>query len=274
MVCLCHHAASCTPSAITACAPPDSMDKRAPKAPDAAKPLYAHIEQALREAIVSGERPVGSLLPAETELCAHFNVSRYTVREAQRRITQTGLVARRQGAGTVVISNQSPRVFVQSARSLNELFQYAVDTRLAVDRTEMVVLGGEDARIIGADDGSHWLRIDGVRRDASGQPICTVTVFVAQAYAAVAEELSEIKGPIFGRIEQHWGLSIVDVVQEISAGFMPADVLQTLCAKRQAVSMCLRRSYSVQDGTLVLTSINWHPAERFVYATRMKSNAE
>ena len=113
-----------------------------------------------------------------------------------------------------------------------------------------------------------------MRRDASGQPICTVTVFVAQTYAAVAEELSEIKGPIFGRIEQHWGLSIVDVVQEISAGFMPADVLQTLWAKRQAVSMCFRRSYSVEDGTLVLTSINWHPAERFVYATRMKSKAE
>jgi hypothetical protein len=38
--------------------------------------------------------------------------------------------------------------------------------------------------------------------------------------------------------------------------------------------MCFRRSYSIQDGTLVLTSINWHPAERFVYATRMKRNAE
>ena len=123
------------------------MDKRAPKAPDAAKPLYAQIEQALREAIVSGESPVGSLLPAETELCAHFKVSRYTVREALRRLTETGLVARRQGAGTVVISNQSPRVFVQSARSLDELFQYAVDTQLAVDRTAMVVLGGEDARL-------------------------------------------------------------------------------------------------------------------------------
>lgn len=55
---------------------------------------------------------------------------------------------------------------------------------------------------------------------------------------------------------------------------MPADVLQTLHTKRQAVGMCFRRSYSVQDGTLVLTSINWHPAERFVYATRMKRNAE
>jgi DNA-binding GntR family transcriptional regulator len=250
------------------------MDKRAPKAPDAAKPLYAQIEQALREAIVSGESPVGSLLPAETELCAHFNVSRYTVREALRRLTETGLVARRQGAGTVVISNQSPRVFVQSARSLDELFQYAVDTQLAVDRTAMVVLGGEDARLIGADDGSKWLRIDGVRCDASGQPICTVTVFVAASYAAVAEELSEIKGSIFGRIEQRWGLSIVDVVQEISAGLMPADVVQTLRAKRQAVGMRFRRSYSLQDGTLVLTSINWHPAERFVYATRMKRNAE
>jgi DNA-binding GntR family transcriptional regulator len=90
----------------------------------------------------------------------------------------------------------------------------------------------------------------------------------------VAEELSEIKGSIFGRIEQRWGLSIVDVVQEISAGLMPADVVQTLRAKRQAVGMCFRRSYSIQDGTLVLTSINWHPAERFVYATRMKRNAE
>jgi len=250
------------------------MDKRAPKAPDAAKPLYVQIEQALREAIVTGQHPVGSLLPAETELCAHFNVSRYTVREALRRLTETGLVARRQGAGTVVISNQSPRVFVQSARSLDELFQYAVDTRLAVDRTAMVVLGGEDSRLIGADDGSHWLRIDGVRRDASGQPICTVTVLVAQPYVAVAEELSEINGSIFGRIEQRWGLSIVDVVQEISAGLMPADVVQTLRAKRQAVGMRFRRSYSLQDGTLVLTSINWHPAERFVYATRMKRNAE
>jgi DNA-binding GntR family transcriptional regulator len=136
------------------------------------------------------------------------------------------------------------------------------------------VLGGEDSRLIGADDGSHWLRIDGVRRDASGQPICTVTVLVAQPYVAVAEELSEINGSIFGRIEQRWGLSIVDVVQEISAGLMPADVVQTLRAKRQAVGMRFRRSYSLQDGTLVLTSINWHPAERFVYATRMKRNAE
>ena len=250
------------------------MDKRTPKDPDAAKPLYAQIEQALRESIVSGERPVGSLLPAETDLCAHFNVSRYTVREALRRLTETGLVARRQGAGTVVMSNQSPRVFVQSARSLDELFQYAVDTRLVVDRTAMVVLAGEDARLVGGDDGSHWLRIDGVRRDATGQPICTVTVFVAAPYAAVADELAGIKGSIFGRIEERWGLSIVDVVQEISAGFMPADVVQTLRAKRQTVGMRFRRSYSLQDGTLVLTSINWHPAERFVYATRMKRNAD
>ncbi|MCU0883404.1 MAG: GntR family transcriptional regulator [Beijerinckiaceae bacterium] len=250
------------------------MDKRAPKASDAAKPLYAQIEQALREAIVSGEHPVGSLLPAETDLCAHFNVSRYTVREALRRLTENGLVARRQGAGTVVISNQNPRVFVQSARSLDELFQYAVDTRLVVERTAMVVLAGADASLIGADEGSSWLRIDGVRRDAAGQPICTVTVFVAEPYAAVADEVAGIKGSIFGRIEERWGLSIVDVVQEIGAGVMPPDVAQALGTKRQAVGMRFRRSYSLQDGTLVLTSINWHPAERFVYATRMKRSAD
>jgi DNA-binding GntR family transcriptional regulator len=104
--------------------------------------------------------------------------------------------------------------------------------------------------------------------------VCSIRNSLAEAYAAVADELAEIKGSIFGRIEQRWGLSIVDVVQEISAGLMPADVVQTLRVKREAVGMRFRRSYSLQDGTLVLTSINWHPADRFVYATRMKRNAE
>ncbi|RYG99361.1 MAG: GntR family transcriptional regulator, partial [Alphaproteobacteria bacterium] len=78
------------------------MDTKAePKAGRANGPLYAQVAGTLKEEIVSGAWPVGSLLPTEDELCARFSVSRYTVREALRRLREDGLVSSRQGAGTV-----------------------------------------------------------------------------------------------------------------------------------------------------------------------------
>jgi GntR family transcriptional regulator len=66
-------------------------------------PLYLQVVRALKDEIVSGVHPVGSQLPTEEELCARFSVSRYTVREALRRLREDNLVSSRQGAGTVVV---------------------------------------------------------------------------------------------------------------------------------------------------------------------------
>ena len=95
-------------------------------------PLYRRLYEALRERITTGRYPVGSLLPTEAALCEEFNLSRYTVREALRQLTVLGLVARRQGSGSQVVSDATPVVFTQSMRSLSELFQYALETRFAV----------------------------------------------------------------------------------------------------------------------------------------------
>ena len=66
-------------------------------------PLYLQVVRALKDEIVSGVYPVGSQLPTEEELCERFSVSRYTVREALRRLREDNLVASRQGAGTIVV---------------------------------------------------------------------------------------------------------------------------------------------------------------------------
>src|SRR5260221_2657176 len=65
--------------------------------------LYLQILRSLKDEIVSGVYPVGSQLPTEEELCARFSVSRYTVREALRRLRDERLVASRRGAGTTVV---------------------------------------------------------------------------------------------------------------------------------------------------------------------------
>jgi DNA-binding FadR family transcriptional regulator len=56
----------------------------------------------LREAILEGHYAYGERLPAERELSVHFGASRGTIREALRRLEETGLVSRRIGSGTFV----------------------------------------------------------------------------------------------------------------------------------------------------------------------------
>jgi GntR family transcriptional repressor for pyruvate dehydrogenase complex len=55
------------------------------------RPVYVQVADQLREAILSGELPAGSVLPAERELCERFGVGRTTVREALRALQTQGL---------------------------------------------------------------------------------------------------------------------------------------------------------------------------------------
>lgn len=58
----------------------------------------------LRDQVLSGQWPVGSRLPAETELAQQLEVGRSTVREAIRALVHAGLLETRQGSGTYVRS--------------------------------------------------------------------------------------------------------------------------------------------------------------------------
>ena len=56
----------------------------------------------LREAIVSGEWPVGERIPAEPELIGTLGVARNTMREAVRALAHSGMLEVRHGDGTYV----------------------------------------------------------------------------------------------------------------------------------------------------------------------------
>ena len=74
---------------------------------------YLQVARALRKEIVDGVYPVGSQLPTEHQLCERFSVSRYTVREALRRLRDDNLVASRPRAGTLVVPRPSSDSYVQ-----------------------------------------------------------------------------------------------------------------------------------------------------------------
>ncbi|HMJ16321.1 MAG TPA: GntR family transcriptional regulator [Polyangiaceae bacterium] len=68
------------------------------------KPTRAdQVAEQLKHLILSGAYAPGQKLPPELTLAAELNVNRFTVREAMNQLEQLRLIARKAGAGTVVL---------------------------------------------------------------------------------------------------------------------------------------------------------------------------
>lgn len=80
----------------------------------APQPLYAQIKDTLRARILDGTYAPHSQMPSEHALCAMFEVSRITVRQALGDLQKEGLVFRLHGKGTFVAK---PKAF-QNVTSL------------------------------------------------------------------------------------------------------------------------------------------------------------
>jgi DNA-binding GntR family transcriptional regulator len=241
--------------------PPRDLTPRAP--------LYARIEQRLRDAIAEGRYAVGTLLPTEAELCATLKVSRHTVREAMRRLVEAGLVERRQGAGSLVIAREPQRGEVFALPSIDGLMRYGDDTRLLIHRRGLAPLGREEAALAQGGIGAMWLAVRGLRIGQDGRPLATTDILIHPRFAAIEPDLPE-RGAIHHVIERRFGVEVAEVVQEISAGPLPDAAAAALHRKRRATGMLLMRRHVLTDGDTLLVSRNWHPAEGFTYAMRLR----
>jgi len=68
------------------------------------KPKYEHAYRVILGRLKSGRYPVGGRMPTESELSAHFDVSRVTIRRALDMLVQDGYVESRQGSGYRVLT--------------------------------------------------------------------------------------------------------------------------------------------------------------------------
>lgn len=85
--------------------------------------LIAQVTEQLRGEIASGRWPVGGRIPTETELRELTGTARNTVREAVQALVHAGMLERRQGSGTYVLS-------ACATSTLGDYFSAARDTDL------------------------------------------------------------------------------------------------------------------------------------------------
>lgn len=232
---------------------------------------YLQVARTLRKEIVDGVYPVGSQLPTEQQLCERFEVSRYTVREALRRLREDNLVASRPRARTLVVPRPAANSYVQDVVSINDLLAFASGAQLTIDYNAMVTIDGALAERTGLQAGSQWLAVRGCRQsDGSDAPVCTTEYYINRAFAAVGRMLQRHSGPIFPLIEDLFGVSVVEVRQEISAISASRELAEALKVDEGSAAMEMRRTYTTSDGEVAQVTINTHPSSRYRHSMTMR----
>ena len=234
-------------------------------------PLYRRLASTLRGRIEAGDYPVGTLLPTEQELCDAHGTSRFTVREALRILGEDGLVERRQGRGTEVISATGRPKVAQSLSSLAQLFSYAQETRLHIGRVMTVVPDEDLALLLGRSPGRRWVLAEGVRKSLDGAVICVSQVYVSDEFESVAQELKGASGAIYQHIATRYGVEPAQVHQTIRTDPASQTIAAQLGIGAGDMTIQLLRRYLAPDDRPILVAINWHDAADFSYTQVIRS---
>lgn len=226
------------------------------------------VARALALEIVEGQRAVGSELPADADLAASFGCSTAVLRAALRDLEGLGLIVRSRGEAARVIASDIRANYAISAQTEADTGDYAARTRLVFDRQRPIIGDLELAMLLGAPEGTPWLRLSGLRlaADAALGPLACVEVWLATRQEAV-EPPEEVTASV---LEDLLGVSIVEVEEEIVAGSLTPAQARYLRARGGAPCLSLLRRYRRRGGTVVAAMRDVHPADRVGVVMRLR----
>lgn len=230
-------------------------------------PRYARVANAIARAITAGRYPVGSFLPAEAALTEEFAVSRATVREALRQLSERGLLTRIHGVGTRVDSTETRSSFIASIRSVTEVMQYGSSTVLTLLDRDRITADRHEAKLLGCPVGEPWVRLRGLRRPAGdpGPPIAYSEIYINHRYGAVAEKSPAPDVAFHRLITERYGQQILGIEQMIRAVAIAPPIAAALQVRAKTPGLSILRRFRGLDEATLEVTLNIHPADRFSY---------
>ena len=258
------------------------MPKPAPQAATPPRPrgrrpgaaLYRQIAEQVERDIAAGLYPVGSLLPTEAEFGARLDIGRHTVRDALRLLSQAGLIVRRAGSGSTVISRGRRSVYAHTIQNFDQWFNYPAGVQRRRVEQGPVVADTALSQSLGCLVGSAWFRIRALRvLEGAELPLCWVDIYLQPRFAGVMKSRQIDKLPVHEQIEARYGVVITDVEVRIFAGRVPAAMAQALGVEPESPALLLQRRYLTAAGEVLQATHTVHPENRYVYALKFRRAA-
>ena len=231
-------------------------------------PRYLQLAGDLRAQILAGDFADGKPFPTETVLCSTFDVSRFTVREALRRLENEGLIERRRGSGTTVQPAAARGgALHQPLSNVGELLQYAQGSKVTYAPVDTGALPAEVAEQIGASTAGDWTSFRGTRRQAGDDlPLAVTDAYFHEMLGEAVDQLDLAAGTLFSQIEKLADVRIGKITQDIQAIAADADTARELEVEEGSPVLRILRCYFDPSGKVFEISVSHHPGDRFAYA--------
>src|SRR5262245_49718371 len=211
-------------------------------------PLYHQLARQLREAIESGRLAKGSFLDNELELAERWHVSRPTVRRAIQDLVDGGMLVRRRGVGTQVVSDQVRRPFKLSSLHDDLIASGRIPTTRVV-RHERVAADRQVVEALGLEPGAEVVHIERLRSiDTRPLAIMRNWLIVEAAGSITAEDLA--RHGLYALLRER-GIRPHSAVQRLGAVAASASDAALLGLSAGAPLMTMRRVMHDTTGRII-----------------------
>ncbi len=229
---------------------------------DDAIPLYQQIFLVLRDEILSGRRPLGSSVPTEHELIAHYGVSRITARRALDELADHKLVERRRRIGTrVVFRAPAAPIEANIDQAIESLIAFGRDTQVRVLSIDEQPCDEQVAQKLRVAAGTATVRALRVRY-LDNTPLGAIESHVPARFAAVLTRERLTTTPLL-EIIRGSGHVIGGGTQTIASVAANPALAQLLETEQRAPLLRIERMVHDPDGTPLLMTVAHYRGDRY-----------
>lgn len=226
-------------------------------------PLYHQIFLALRDEILGGRRPQGSLLPTEHQLAEMYSVSRITARRALDELAQNDFVERKRRTGTRVIYKSAMKpISANLEQTVEALLAFTKDTRVKVISVKEVQADADAAQSLGLATGGPVVRA--VRlRILDGEPLGEIISHIPATVARGMIDKAALQSKPILSVIQDLGHKIVGGWQNVSALSADPALAATLEIEPRAAILQVERVVTGEGGAPLLHTVASYRADRY-----------
>lgn len=230
-------------------------------------PLYFQLARQMAGAIEAGRLDPGTRIENEVRLAEHLGLSRPTMRRAMQYLVDQGLVVRRRGVGTRVVSPQ-----VRRSLELTSLYD---DLRESGQRPATQVLANRIepadpavAAALAVPEGTDVVTIVRLRL-ASDQPIARLTNHLVASRLTITTESLEARG-LYALLRSA-GVQLHSATQAIGARTATAAEARLLGESRGAALLSMQRTAYDDHGVAVEYGSHLYAATRYSFQMSLLS---
>jgi GntR family transcriptional regulator len=227
-------------------------------------PLYYQLKNILKSRILSRELKGNQRLQTETELCAEYNVSRVTVRQALSELMRDGLIYRERGRGTFVtegVELKRPEL----KGTIENLIEAARGTRLRVLSYKEMVPPPSLSNIQPLRKAEKVFQLEVVRFIPRGPLGYSLMYFPFTLGKLIAPEELDETTELITFVEEKLKTKAYRAKQTIDVGVADRVLAGNLFVRPMTPLLIIARDYYTRTGSLMFVAINYFRTDLYKY---------